>query len=221
MKSSVALSAGRVGIAAHLSAEDLEALLDGLEVLGASIAGLAAEDELGVELPAVGDAPLAGDLGVDERVVVLQVGAEALGRQGRPDYVLEHGVRLQRPDGELVAVQGVLFLHRVDDVLVLEEENLFRMSVIGIHTSILLVYWWDYRGAYGAGARLEHVHAVGGVLPGIGGHDGLKDLASKVPELVVLGAEEDDDAVGLGVEGGGDVEDGLLDDLLDALLGDG
>lgn len=37
----------------------------------------------------------------------------------------------------------------------------------------------------------------------------------------MVGAEEDDNAVGLGVEGGGDVLQGLLDDLLDLGRGDG
>lgn len=59
------------------------------------------------------------------------------------------------------------------------------------------------------------------MLPAVGGDDGLQDLAGGVPELVMVGVEEDDDAVGLGVEGGGDVAQGVLDDLLDALLGDG
>lgn len=59
------------------------------------------------------------------------------------------------------------------------------------------------------------------MLPGVGGDDGLEDLRGVFPELVVLGTEDDEDAVGLGVEGGGNVEDGVLDDLLDAVLGDG
>lgn len=37
----------------------------------------------------------------------------------------------------------------------------------------------------------------------------------------MVGAEEDDDAVGLGVEGGGDLVEQVLDDLLDAGGGDG
>lgn len=74
---------------------------------------------------------------------------------------------------------------------------------------------------YGTGGALEHVHLVGGGLEGIGGDDGLEDLSGDVPELLVVGAEEDDDAVGLGVEGRRGVEDGLLDDLGDALLADG
>lgn len=42
-----------------------------------------------------------------------------------------------------------------------------------------------------------------------------------VPELVVLGVEEEDGAGGLRVEGGGDVLDDLGDDFADAGVGDG
>lgn len=78
----------------RLSTEDLEAVLDGELVLGAGLAGAAAEDELGVELPVVGDAPFAGDLGVDQRVVVLKVSTETLGGESGPDRELDHGVGL-------------------------------------------------------------------------------------------------------------------------------
>ncbi|KUI71595.1 hypothetical protein VM1G_11752 [Cytospora mali] len=121
-------------------AEGLELALDGGEGLLASLAGLAAEDELGAELPALGDVPLGDDLGVDQGVVVLEVGTETLGLEGGPDGELQHGVG---------------------------------------------------------------------------------DLGGDIPQLLVLGAEEDDDTVGLGVEGGGDVLEGLLDDLLDLGGGDG
>lgn len=42
-----------------------------------------------------------------------------------------------------------------------------------------------------------------------------------VPELVVLGVEEEDGAGGLRVEGGGGVLDDLGDDFADARVGDG
>lgn len=91
-----------------------------------------------------------------------------------------------------ISIKGKLFLHALDDVLVLKEQN-------------------------SACAGLEPGHAGGRrgeVLPG---DDGLEDGGGDVPELVVLGAEEDDDAVGLGVEGRGDVEEGFLYDFLDAV----
>ena len=42
-----------------------------------------------------------------------------------------------------------------------------------------------------------------------------------VPELVVVAVQQDDRAGGLHGESGGTVEDGMLDDLLDAGVGDG
>jgi len=75
--------------------------------------------------------------------------------------------------------------------------------------------------AYRTSSGLEHGHAASGRLPLGLGDDGLEDLGGDVPELLVLGAEEDDGAVALRVEARGDVLDGLLDDLLDASGGDG
>ncbi len=67
----------------------------------------------------------------------------------------------------------------------------------------------------GAGAGLEAVDLALGGGPLLGGDDGLEGLGGEVPELVVLGAEEDDDAVGLRVEGAGDVLESLGHDGLD------
>lgn len=53
------------------------------------------------------------------------------------------------------------------------------------------------------------------------GDNGLQDIADNVPELVVLVLEQEHEAGGLGVEGGGDVLDELGEDLLDAGVGDG
>lgn len=58
-----------------LRAKDLDALLQGLELLGAGLASFATKDKLGIELPVGGQTPGLGNLLVDERVVVLQVGA--------------------------------------------------------------------------------------------------------------------------------------------------
>lgn len=61
----------------RLSTEDLEALLDGLlhaGRLGASGRGRLSEGQHGDEGPFEGDAPLGGDLGVDEGVIVLEAG---------------------------------------------------------------------------------------------------------------------------------------------------
>lgn len=110
----------------HLSTEDLDLLLNGLELLGAGLAGAAADDELRAELPAGGDVPGLGDLGVDQGVVVLEVGAEALDLERAPDGVLQHGAALGGPDREVLSVEGDVLLEALDDVLILEEENLLR-----------------------------------------------------------------------------------------------
>ena len=70
-------------------AGDLVYLLEREEILGTGLAGAAADDELGVELPAGGDVPLGGDALVDEGVVVLERRAKALGLESGPDDVLE------------------------------------------------------------------------------------------------------------------------------------
>lgn len=127
----------------NLSAKDLDALVDGDERLVAGlVALLAAKDELGVELPVRRDVPLRGDLLVDERVVVLQVGAQALGLEGDPQRVLQHGVGLGRPQGELVGVHGEGGLLLLDRLRVLEEEDLFwgHLSVRGF------VRKWEAKG---------------------------------------------------------------------------
>lgn len=68
---------------------------------------------------------------------------------------------------------------------------------------------------------LEHGHLAGGALELVGGHDGLEDLGGDVPQLLVLGAKEHNDTVRLGVEGGRNLVEELLDNLLDAGRGDG
>lgn len=110
--------------------------------------------------------------------------------------MLLHTIALGSPDGELVGIRGELVLHCLNNLIVVKEED-------------------------GAGSTLEHGHLVARRLPAGFGNDGFEDVGGNVPELVVLGAEEDDGAVGLGVEGGRSVQGGLVDEFLDALGGDG
>lgn len=74
---------------------------------------------------------------------------------------------------------------------------------------------------YGSVASAEASNAAAGVLPLGLGDDGLQDITDNVPELVVLILEQEHEAGGLGVEGGGDVLDDLGEDLLDAGVGNG
>ena len=107
-----------------LSAVDLEPITQLAERLVASWAGRGAEDKLGVELPGLGHAPGLLDASIDQRVVVLQVGTQALGHQGGPGDVLGHAVGVDSPDGELVGVERELVLHALDDGFVDEEKHL-------------------------------------------------------------------------------------------------
>ena len=74
--------------------------------------------------------------------------------------------------------------------------------------------------SYRASGALEHGHAARRRLPVSLGDDGLEGRGGDLPELVVLSAEQDNDAVALGVEAGGHVLKRLGDDLLDALGSD-
>ena len=74
---------------------------------------------------------------------------------------------------------------------------------------------------YGSITGAEASDAAASVLPLGLGDDGLQDIADNVPELVVLVLEQEHEASGLGVEGGGDVLDELGDNLLNAGVGDG
>lgn len=53
------------------------------------------------------------------------------------------------------------------------------------------------------------------------GSERLEDLDNVIPELLVVLVEQDNDASGLRVEGRGDVEKGLLGELLDLRVRDG
>lgn len=74
---------------------------------------------------------------------------------------------------------------------------------------------------YRSGSTLEHVHLAASRLPLLSRNNRLEDLGSNVPQLLVVGAKEHDDTVGLRVEGGGDLVQEVLNDLLDAVLRDG
>ena len=77
-------------------------------------------------------------------------------------------------------------------------------------------------GSYCAVCSSEAIDALGGRLElFFVSQERLQDLDNKVPELVVLGFEEDNQASGLGVEGAGDVEDCVVDELDDLVVADG
>lgn len=69
-------------------AENLDPFLDGFLGLLTSLGLGATEDQLSDQPPFGRQAPLLSDLGIDQRVVVLQVGAKANRFKSSPDCVL-------------------------------------------------------------------------------------------------------------------------------------
>lgn len=103
-------------ISSHINSntKNLKPLLDRLEGLLPGLALLLPKHQLRIQLPVLVDAPRRLHLLVDERVVVLQVGAEALGLQRRPHGQLRHAVALHGPGREAVRVDGVRVLDLLD-----------------------------------------------------------------------------------------------------------
>jgi hypothetical protein len=89
----------------------------------------ATKDELRLERPLQRNVPDLAGLLVRERVVVLQVGAEAFGFESGPGGVLVHGGRVLAPVGELVGVLRELGLQGLDRRGVLVEEDLGERRV--------------------------------------------------------------------------------------------
>lgn len=76
-----------------LGAVDEQPLAESLlELLLARLTSATTKDKLAPELPLERDAPVLSSLLVNDGVVVLQVGAEALRLEGNPQSVLVHGV---------------------------------------------------------------------------------------------------------------------------------
>jgi hypothetical protein len=81
------------------------------------------------------------------------------------------------------------------------------------------------KSAYSSIARAESVQLrLGVVLKHLlgnlaGSHEALHDVNGNVPELLVLLLEQEDHTGGLSVEGAGDVQDGILNDALNGLVG--
>ena len=80
--------------------------------------------KLRLQLPIRGDVPDLRGLLVGQRVVVLQVGAQALGLERRPGRELVHGGRVLGPLGELVGVGGDFVLQGFYCVAGFVEEDL-------------------------------------------------------------------------------------------------
>lgn len=97
-----------------------------LELLLASPASTATEDQLSTELPLEWNAPLLSSLLVDNGVVVLEVCAEALSLKRNPQGILVHGIGLLRPVAEVVCVFRECLAELLDGFWVFIEEDLTR-----------------------------------------------------------------------------------------------
>jgi hypothetical protein len=156
-----------------------------------------AERHLRDQVPRRRDAPLGLDLLVDQRIVVLQVCAEAFVGEGGPDDELVNGGRVMGPDGEVVFGESKLVLQLTRVLRVLKVEN----SAVGV--------------AEAGQARLS----VGVKLLRRG--NAFHNIGDKIPELEVLVFEEQDEAGGVGAEGGRGVFERRGEDFLDTRVRDG
>jgi hypothetical protein len=95
-----------------------------LELLLARLTGTATKDQLAPELPVKRNVPVLSSLLVDNRVVVLKIGAETLGLKGNPKRVLVHGVGLLRPVTKVMGVDGERLAKVFDGLGVFVEEDL-------------------------------------------------------------------------------------------------
>lgn len=103
---------------------DKDPLLKGLELLLAGLACTATKYKLGTELPVLRDLPLLLGTLVDNGVVVLEVGTEALGLKCDPCGVLVHGGCVLGPVAEVVCVEGEGLAKVLDRLGVFEEKDL-------------------------------------------------------------------------------------------------
>ena len=77
-----------------------------LVLLLARLASASTKDQLAPELPLERHVPVLRSLLVDDGVVVLEVGTEALGLQCNPESILVHCVCVLGPVAEVVGVEG-------------------------------------------------------------------------------------------------------------------
>ena len=109
---------------------DKDPLLEGLELLGARLACAATNDQLSAELPLKRHLPVLLDLLVDNRVVVLQVGTEALGLEGDPEGVLVDGGCVLGPVAKVVGVLRESLAKGLYGLGVFEEEDLEMKRIL-------------------------------------------------------------------------------------------
>jgi hypothetical protein len=104
-----------------------EPLFKRLEFLGAGLASSSTKHQLSPKLPVKRDVPVLLGLAIDDRVIVLQIGAAAGGLQRSPSGILVHSGSMLRPDGEVIRIERECLLELLDGHGVLEEENLLLL----------------------------------------------------------------------------------------------
>ena len=216
-------------------ADDLDSGLDVGELLLLSPTGRAiggAEDELCPQVPVSGDVPLGGDALRDALLVMLQAAAEAFGAKGGPScgsisgeswtgstssltHELGDTVAVVAPFGEILDQVTQKGWHAIHSLGVIVEKYLLQFSpvgrnrageMMGSHRAIRFLEEFDVGAEF-----FEQCRRI--VLFGV--------FVGKVPQLLVIMTEKDDGAGGLDVERTGGVENGVLDELDDAGVGDG
>lgn len=142
---------------------------------------------------------------------MLKVATETLSLESGPGSELVHGVGLGGPAWKAVGVEWEgLLLCLVDGAVVEEEDG----AICGFEPMWLSVSALSFQCSSGN----VHLHLSVGSLPPLSWDNWLQNILVQIPKLVVLGTSEEDDAGGLGVEGGWDVLDDSGEDLLDALV---
>lgn len=188
-----------------------ESLLDWLRRLVWEIAraiGKPTEDHFGLQRPLCWHSPELIDLRVNQWVVVLQVSTKAFRLERSPEHILVHARCVIAPRPHVVGVLGQFCLKLFDHIWVFVEEDLeARQSVC-----ITCAHWTSYCAV----TCVEAANALLRALELVFWSDGLENVESSVPELVVILAKEDDETSGLRVEGTWRLQKSFLKDLSDA-----
>ena len=170
-----------------LLAEDAEAFGIIHIGLGAGRGFDAAKRHLRAQRPAGWQLPAGLDLGIDQRVVVLQRGADAAAGQRGPDRQLGHAGAVFGKGREVVCVERELLLQALDHGLVFKKQHAAKAGLEAV--DLLLGGWEVFCRCHGA-QRLQH------------------DLA---PQCLMFGTEQDHGTRALRVEGGGRLAHRFLD----------
>lgn len=118
-------------------------LLPRLQLLPGARLGRA-EDQLRLEHPLLWNVERLSGADVRQRVVVLQVGAEALGLECGPEVELVHGVGVLAPAGEAVCIDGQRLLQGGDGGRVFVEEDLREKGQVSGGLVPCLLMQWTY-----------------------------------------------------------------------------